>query len=36
MKMKDRSHRYDINKPRSKQGHKCKMYLPMLMLTCIK
>ena len=36
MKMKDRSHRYDINKPRSKHGHKCKMYLTMLMLTCIK
>ena len=23
MKMKKRSHRYDINRPRSKHGHKC-------------
>ena len=23
MKMKNRSHRYDINRPRLKYGHKC-------------
>ena len=38
MKMKNRSHRYDINSPRSRYGHKyskCKKCLSM-MLTCIK
>ena len=38
MKMKNRSHRYDIDSPRSRYGHKyskCKKCLSM-MLTCIK
>ena len=26
MKMKNRSHRYDINRPRSRHGHKCSKY----------
>ena len=26
MKMKNRSHRYDINRPRSSHGHKCSKY----------
>ena len=39
MKMKNRSHRYDINKPRSKNEHKYSKYnkyLHMMMLKCIK
>ena len=38
MKMKKRSHRCDINRPRSRNGHKyskCKKCLSMMMLTCI-
>ena len=39
MKFKNRSHRYDINKPRSRHGHKSSKYkecLSMMMLLCIK
>ena len=38
MKMKNRSHRYDINRPRSRQEHKCSKYKKCLsmMLICIK
>ena len=39
MKMKNRSHRYDINRPRSRHEHKCskcKKCLSMVMLICIK
>ena len=39
IKMKNRSHRYDINRPRSRHGHKYreyKMCLNMIMLVCIK
>ena len=39
MKMKNRSHRYDINRPRSSDEHKYskyKKYLTMMMLICIK
>ena len=39
MKMKKRLHRYDINGPRSKDGHKYCKYkkcLSMMMLICIK
>ena len=39
MKMKKRSHRYDINRPRSRHGHKYstyKNYLITIMLICIK
>ena len=39
MKMKNRSQRYDINRPRSRHGHKFsnwKKYLSMMMLICIK
>ena len=39
MKMKKESHRYDINRRRSRHGHKYrkyKKYLRMMMLTCIK
>ena len=35
LKMKNISHRYDINKPRSGHGHKytkCKMCLSMMMI----
>ena len=38
-KMKNRSHRYDINRPMSRHGHKYskyKRYLTMMMLICIK
>ena len=38
MKMKNRSHRYDINRPRSRYGHKCskyKNYLVMMVLIFI-
>ena len=34
-KMKNKSHRYDINRPRPKNCHKCskyKMYLSIMML----
>ena len=37
--MKNRSHRYDINKPRPRQGRKYtkyKMCLSMMMIVCIK
>ena len=39
MKMKNRLHRYDINRPRSRHGQKCskyKKYLSMMILICIK
>ena len=38
MKMKNRSHRYDINRPRSRHGRKYNkyMYLTMMMLINIK
>ena len=39
MKMKNRSHRYDINRLRSRHGHKYSKYkksLCMMMLLCIK
>ena len=39
IKMKNRSHRYDINRPRSRHGHKYgtyKKYLTMMMFICIK
>ena len=38
-KMKNRSRRYDINRHRSRTGHKYtkyKMYLSMMMFICIK
>ena len=37
--MKNRSHRYDMNKPRSRHGHKYsknKKCLTVMMLICIK
>ena len=37
--MKNRSHRYNINRPRFKHEHKCskyKKYLTTVMLICIK
>ena len=39
MKMKNRSHRYDINRPRSRHGHKYSNYkkcLSMMTLLSIK
>ena len=36
LKMTDRSHRYDINRPRPTHGHKYKIYLSILMDICIK
>ena len=39
MKMKNKSHRYDINRPTSRHGHKYSKYkkcLGMMMLICIK
>ena len=39
MKMKDRLHRCDINRPRTRHGHKYSKYkkcLSMTMLICIK
>ena len=39
MQKKNRSHKYDINRPRSRHGHensKYKTCLSMIMLTCIK
>ena len=39
LEMKNRSHRYDINRPRQIQGHKCtkyKMFLGKIMVVCIK
>ena len=39
MKMKNRLHKYDINRYRSKHGHKYGKYkkcLSMMMLICIK
>ena len=39
IKMKNRSYRYDINRPRSRHGHKFSKYkkrLIMTMLICIK
>ena len=39
VKIKNRSHRYDINRPKSRQGHKFSIYnkcLTMILLTCIK
>ena len=38
-KRKNRSHRYEINRPSSRRGHKYGKYkkrLSMIMLTCIK
>ena len=34
--MTNRSHRYDINRPRPTHGHKYKIYLSILMDICIK
>ena len=39
MKMKNGSHRYNINKPRPRHGHKYSKYekfLTMMMFICIK
>ena len=39
LEIKNRSHRYDINRPRSRHGHKYtkyKMCLSMMMGICIK
>ena len=39
MKMKNRSHRYDINRLRSRDGHKYIKYkkcLSMMMFICVK
>ena len=39
LKMKNRSHRYDVNRPRPKHGHKYTIYkicLIIMMLTFIK
>ena len=39
MKMKNRSNRYDINRPRSRHGHRYTRYekcLSMKMVICIK
>ena len=39
LKMKNRSHRYVITRPRPRHGHKytiCKMCLSLMMATCIK
>ena len=39
MKKKNISHRYDINRPRSRHGHKCSKYetcLSIIMIICIK
>ena len=39
LKMKNRLHRYNINRPRPKHGHKCtkyKMYRGIMMVICIK
>ena len=39
LKMKNRSHKYDINKPRPRYGHKYTKYkicLSVMMLICIK
>ena len=39
IKLKNGSHRYDINRPRSRNGHKYskyKKFLSMMMLICIK
>ena len=39
MKMKNKSHRYDINRPRPKHGHKYtkyKMCFSVMMTICIK
>ena len=39
MTMKNRSHRYDINRPRSKHGHTYSKYrrvFHIIMLICIK
>ena len=38
LKMKNRSHRYDITRPRPRHGHKCtiyKMCLSLIMAICI-
>ena len=38
-KLKNKSHRYDINRPRSRHGHKhtkYKMCLSIMMVICIK
>ena len=39
LKMKNRSHRYDMNRPRPRHGHTCTKYemcLSILMVICIK
>ena len=39
LKMKNRSQRYDINRPSPRYGHKytqCKMCLSIMMVLCIK
>ena len=39
LKMKNRSQKYDLNRPRSRHGHRyttCKMPLSTMMLICIK
>ena len=39
LKMKNRSHRYDLTRPRTRHGHKYtiyEMYLSLMMAICIK
>ena len=39
LKMKNSSHRYDLNRPRPRHGHKYseyKMFLSIMMVLCIK
>ena len=36
MKMRKRSHRYDINKPSSRHGHKYSKYKKCLSITMLK
>ena len=39
IRVKNGSHKYDINRPRSRHGHKCTKYkscLSMIMVLCIK
>ena len=39
MKMNNRSHRYDLNRPRPRHGHRCTQYktcLSIMIVTCIK
>ena len=36
LKMKNRSHKYEINRPRPRHGHKYPKYLSLVMIMCIK